>query len=66
MSFGRLGQTKLTNEQLEIIDEVDILMIPVGGIYTIDGEEAAEIVNQIEPKIVIPMHYKIPGLNVKA
>ncbi len=63
--LGDLGQAKLTNEQLEIIDGVDILMIPVGGAYTINGEEAADIINQIEPKIVIPMHYKIPGLNIK-
>src|SRR4030042_4332871 len=47
-----LGQTKLTNEQLETLDGVDILMIPVGGIYTISGEEAVDIINQIEPKIV--------------
>ncbi len=39
-------------------------MIPVGGKYTIDAEQAAEIINQIEPRIVIPMHDKIPGLNV--
>jgi L-ascorbate metabolism protein UlaG (beta-lactamase superfamily) len=63
--LGDLGQKKLTDEQVEEIDEVDILMIPVGGVYTIDGEQAVEIINQIEPRIVIPMHYKIPGLNVK-
>ena len=63
--LGDLGQKKLTAEQLEEIDEVDILMVPVGGTYTIDGEMAAEIINQIEPRLVIPMHYKIPGLTVK-
>jgi len=63
--LGDLGQKKLTDEQLEQIDEADILMIPVGGDATIDGEEAAEIINQIEPRIVIPMHYKIPGLELK-
>ncbi len=63
--LGDLGQKKLTDEQVEKIDEVDILMIPVGGTYTINGEEAAEIISQIEPRIVIPMHYKIPGLNIK-
>jgi L-ascorbate metabolism protein UlaG (beta-lactamase superfamily) len=62
--LGDLGQKKLTDEQLEEIDEVDILMIPVGGKFTIDGEEAAEIINQVEPRIVIPMHYKIFGLKV--
>ncbi len=60
-----LGQKELTKEQLEKIGQVDILLIPVGGTYTIDGQEAKEIVNQIEPKIVIPMHYKIPKLTLK-
>jgi len=63
--LGDLGQKELTGEQLEKIGEIDILMIPIGGIYTIDGERAITIINQIEPKIVIPMHYKIPHLNIK-
>ncbi|MEK7160720.1 MAG: MBL fold metallo-hydrolase [Patescibacteria group bacterium] len=63
--LGDLGQSKLTAEQIEKIDGIDILMIPVGGTYTIDGEGAVEIINQIEPRLVIPMHYKIPGLTLK-
>jgi L-ascorbate metabolism protein UlaG (beta-lactamase superfamily) len=63
--LGDLGQKKLTDEQLEQIDEVDILLVPVGGEATIDAEEAAEIISQIEPRLVIPMHYKIPGLALK-
>jgi len=59
-----LGQKELTPEQLEAIGDVDILMVPVGGSYTIDGQTAQKIVNQIEPKIVIPMHYKLPNLTV--
>lgn len=62
--LGDLGTT-LSNEQLEKLEGVDILLIPVGGIYTIDGKKAAEVVNQIEPRIVIPMHYKIPNLKIK-
>ncbi len=62
--LGDFGQKELNNEQIEELTGVDILMIPVGGVYTIDGEKAAEIINQIEPKIVIPMHYKIPKLNI--
>ncbi len=58
------GQKELTEEQLEKIGEVNILMIPVGGNFTIGAKEAASIVGQIEPQIVIPMHYKIPGLKV--
>lgn len=58
--LGDLGQNQLTDEQLEAIDAVDILMIPVGGTYTIDSAEAQKIIGQIEPKIVIPMHYALP------
>lgn len=61
--LGDLGNT-LSDEQLDKLEGVDILLIPVGGVYTIDGKKAAEVVSQIEPRIVIPMHYKIPGLKV--
>jgi L-ascorbate metabolism protein UlaG (beta-lactamase superfamily) len=57
-----LGQKELTPEQLEEIGEVDILMIPTGSKHSLLAKDAAEIISQIEPKIVIPMHYKIPGL----
>jgi L-ascorbate metabolism protein UlaG (beta-lactamase superfamily) len=59
--LGDLGHA-LTNEQLEKIGTVDVLMIPVGGNYTIDYKKAIEIISQLEPRIVIPMHYKISGL----
>ncbi len=62
--LGDLG-TALHDSQLEAIDGVDILLIPVGGVYTIDGQKAAEVVSQLEPRIVIPMHYKIPKLKFK-
>lgn len=61
---GDLGHV-LTEEEVSQIDEVDVLMVPVGGIYTIDGEKAAKVVAQLEPKIVIPMHYQIPGLKAE-
>ena len=60
--LGDLGQSKLTEEQINEIGAIDILLIPVGSIYTIDGKTAVGIVSQLEPKIVIPMHYKIEGL----
>jgi L-ascorbate metabolism protein UlaG (beta-lactamase superfamily) len=63
--LGDLGQKELSSDQLEEIGEVDILMVPVGGTYTIDPREAANVVSQIEPKIVIPMHYKIPKLKLE-
>lgn len=62
---GDLGQPFLSDGQITEIGSVDILMIPVGGFFTIAAKEAVGIVNQLEPKIVIPMHYKIPGLLIK-
>ncbi len=59
--LGDLGHI-LTDEQTSQIDACDILMIPVGSVYTIDAEAAAKVVAQLEPRIVIPMHYKIDGL----
>lgn len=59
-----LGQKELDEQQLEEIGEIDILMIPVGGSSTIGPKEAAAIISQIEPKMVIPMHYKIPKLKL--
>lgn len=61
--LGDLGAS-LTEKQLEIINGIDILMIPVGGKYTIDAKLAVEIIKKIEPKIIIPMHYKIAGSTV--
>lgn len=58
--LGDLG-CDLTEKQLEAINGVDILMVPIGGKYTIDGKKAFEIAKKIEPKIIIPMHFKIKG-----
>jgi L-ascorbate metabolism protein UlaG (beta-lactamase superfamily) len=64
--LGDLGQNILTDEQIESIGDVDILMIPVGdGGATIDAVKAASIIKEIEPKIIIPMHYQVPGLTLK-
>ena len=55
--LGDLGHD-LSDSDIDKLGTVDILMIPVGGGPTINGEEAAKIVGEIEPKIVIPMHYR--------
>ena len=60
--LGDLGHT-LTSEQVEEIDDVDVLLVPVGGVFTIDAPLAAAVVRQLEPKIVIPMHYQTDGLS---
>ena len=62
--LGDLGQDKLDDKQVEEIGDVDILMVPVGGTYTLDAKEAVGVVGQIEPKVVIPMHYKIKDLTI--
>jgi len=64
ISLGHLGDLGhlLSDKQLEKMDGIDILLLPVGGNYTISASEASDVINQIEPKIVIPMHYRLPGL----
>lgn len=59
--LGDLGHI-LSAKQLEKLEGTDILLIPVGGKYTINAAKAVEVISQIEPRIVIPMHYKVPGL----
>ena len=58
--LGDLGH-KLSDKTLNTIGDIDVLMIPIGGKYTINSAEAVEIVRDIEPKIIIPMHYQLPG-----
>lgn len=53
--------TKLTPEQLEEVGDVDILFIPVGGKEGVDVKKAKEIIEQIEPRIIIPMAYHTEG-----
>jgi len=60
--LGDLGHT-LSNEDIKQIGNIDILLIPIGGNYTIDGKEAAEIAKSINSHLVIPMHYKTPILS---
>ncbi len=59
--LGDLGHV-LTTEQVEEIEKVDVLLLPVGGVSTIDAPLAAEVVRQLEPKVVVPMHYKTEAL----
>jgi len=55
--LGDLGDV-LDNAQLEKLVGTDVLLIPVGGKYTLDAKKAVEVISQIEPRIIIPMHYK--------
>ena len=60
--MGDFGQEKLTDRQLETIGDIDVLMIPVDSVYTLNAREAVKIIKQIEPNTVIPMHYKLPNI----
>jgi L-ascorbate metabolism protein UlaG (beta-lactamase superfamily) len=55
--LGDLGHT-LQEALLEEVADADILLIPIGGQHTINATQAAEIISQVEPRIVIPMHYR--------
>jgi L-ascorbate metabolism protein UlaG (beta-lactamase superfamily) len=61
--LGDLGH-ELDDKAVHQIGEIDILFIPIGGTYTIDAEQAWNIIHMIKPKIIIPIHYKIEGLSL--
>lgn len=58
--LGDLGHP-LDLEQLEKLKGLDALMIPVGGFFTINADQAKEIVDELKPRVVIPMHYRGEG-----
>ena len=60
--LGDLGHV-LTAAQVEEMGSIDVLLLPTGGLSTLDAPMATAVVRQLEPKIVIPMHYKTPALN---
>ncbi len=65
--FCHLGDlaTMLDKKQLEEINGVDVLAVPIGGSHSLMAKEAKVVVDQVEPKIVLPMHYKTPGNKLK-
>ncbi|MGQ9546397.1 MAG: MBL fold metallo-hydrolase [Dehalococcoidia bacterium] len=58
--LGDLGHV-LKQEQVNEVGAIDILLVPVGGFYTIDAHEASQVCSQLTPKIVVPMHFKTAG-----
>jgi L-ascorbate metabolism protein UlaG (beta-lactamase superfamily) len=62
--LGDLGHT-LDDRALETIGNVDVLLVPVGGGRTLDGAKAAEVVRQVEPRYVVPMHFGHPSLRTE-
>ncbi len=59
--LGQIGHVP-TDDQEAAMGNIDVLLVPVGGKSTIDAKLAAETIRQIEPRIAIPMHYKMPGI----
>ena len=66
LDLAHIKKLELTEDELEDLGDVDILIVPVGSEGVMDYEDAAKTVNLIEPRIVIPSHYKISGLKVDA
>lgn len=60
--LGDLGH-KLGDAELEALGTIDVLLAPVGGGAALEAVGAAEVVRQIEPRVVVPMHYAVAGLN---
>lgn len=54
-----------TQNQVEDMGSIDVLLVPVGGQNALSAAQAAEVISLIEPQIVVPMHYSLPGLTVK-
>lgn len=67
LHLGDLGH-ELSTETLEKLTDIDVLMIPVGGTYTIDAKTAIKVISSIEPSMIVPMHYQtkeLTGLSKK-
>ncbi len=60
---GDLGHL-LTDEQVKAIGRVDVLMIPVGGTFTVDGTAATRVCEQLKPRIILPMHYLTDKISI--
>lgn len=60
---GDLGHM-LSPEQIEALGRVDVLLLPVGGVYTIDAKSACQVIKQVNPRLIVPMHYKTRDLAI--
>lgn len=61
--LGDIGH-KLRGETLELLGDIDIMFIPIGGVFTIDAGTAWTVIEQVKPKVAVPMHYDLPGLSL--
>lgn len=67
LTIAHLGDMEKvpTQTQIEALEQVNVLLVPVGGGTSLNAAQAAELVSMLEPSIVIPMHYQIPDLKLK-
>jgi L-ascorbate metabolism protein UlaG (beta-lactamase superfamily) len=63
LHMGDIGHVP-TTEMLGEIENVDVLMLPIGDTYTLGPENAKKTVELIAPRVIVPMHYKLPGLSL--
>jgi L-ascorbate metabolism protein UlaG (beta-lactamase superfamily) len=61
LHLGDLGH-KLTEAQIEKLGSVDVLMVGVGGVTALEADEVMDLIKDIQPSYVIPMHYRVPGM----
>jgi L-ascorbate metabolism protein UlaG (beta-lactamase superfamily) len=68
LSIGHLGDlgAPITDRERELLEDVDVLLVPVGDNTVLTAKQAVEVVTQLSPRIVIPMHYALPGLKTKS
>jgi len=62
LNLTHIKNFNMSEDEIEALGEIDILILPVGGNTVLSASGASKVVNEIEPKIVIPSHYKMPGL----
>ena len=62
LNLTHIKDFNMSEDEIEALGEIDILILPVGGNTVMSASGASKVVNEIEPKIVIPSHYKMPGL----
>lgn len=64
LNLTHIKDFNMSEDEIEALGEIDILILPVGGNTVLSASAASKVVNEIEPKVVIPSHYKMPGLIV--
>lgn len=62
LNLTHIKEWNMSQDELEDLGEIDVLIVPVGGNTTLSAAQAAKLVSEVEPKLVIPSQYRVPGL----